>query len=105
MSLNQLREEAKKQGFKQAFNMSEETLKAKLNINEQEEPKIVIGSSGLGLLEHFGISIDFVEQVRVANGWDQIKYNPLRKAFNCFVSGDLVGSVSMEDILLKGGAR
>ena len=104
MELSELREEAKKQGFKQAFNMSEETLKAKLNI-KSEEPKIVIGSSGLGLLEHFGISIDFVEQVRVANGWDQIKYNPLRKAFNCFVSGDLVGSVSMEDILLKGGAR
>ena len=104
MELSELREEAKKQGFKQAFNMSEETLKAKLKLNE-EEPAIIIGSSGLGLLEHFGISIDFVEQVRVANGWDQIKYNPLRKAFNCFVSGDLVGSVSMENILLKGGAR
>ena len=103
MELSELREEAKKQGFKQAFNMSEETLKAKLKLNE--EPAIIIGSSGLGLLEHFGISLDFVEQVRVANGWDQIKYNPLRKAFNCFISGDLVGSVSMEDILLKGGAR
>ena len=103
MELSELREEAKKQGFKQAFNMSEETLKAKLKLNE--EPKIIINSSGLGVLEHFGISIDFVEQVRVANGWDKIEYNSLRKAFNCFVSGDFVGSVSMEDILLKGGAR
>lgn len=104
MELSELREETKKQGFKQVKNMSDKTLKAKSK-KSKNEPKIDIGSTGLGLLEHFGVSLDFVEQVRVANGWDQIKYNPLRKTFACYVNGDMIGSVDIEDILLKGGAR
>ena len=35
MELSELREEAKKQGFKQAFNMSEETLNQEQQVEEQ----------------------------------------------------------------------
>ena len=104
MEIEQLRAKAKELGFRQAANMSEETLIAKIK-EAEEEPKIIISQQGLDLLDFFDVKLEFVESVREANGWDKMEYSSLRKAFKCYVGGEAIGMVNLEDILVKGGAR
>lgn len=127
MELEELREEAKRQGIKRAGNMKRETLLKKLGMTDEpieieapvkpeepikteepkkpEEPPVKLGTLGEGILAHFNVKKQFIEQVRVANGLDRMEYSNLRKAFKCFKGEEFVGWMQMEDILVKGGAK
>lgn len=112
--IESLRAEAKRQGIKRPDLMKEETLRKKLGLDQpnqaqeaatSEESAVKIGSIGEGLLAHFNVKKQFIEQVRVANGLDRMEYSNLRKSFKCFKGDQMVGWMSMEDILVKGGAE
>lgn len=101
MTLEEKRDFVKNElGIKQAVNMKEDTLDAK--IAEAQEIQIEINSSGKKMLDFFGIKSSLLKDIGKASGFSKLEYSALRKSFKCYKLDKMVGWLSMEQITQAG---